>query len=128
MAVLVAAYVVDAAENRITFRMTLELELPVLPPEVVQTGSPAVETVRTAPVEPDVAEIAVMTRFVWDWSAKLIAPVLGGADFNYFENIIEDRGRSISIQWDQTGLNETMELFGYSVRFYQAEPTAKEQV
>jgi hypothetical protein len=54
--------------------------------------------------------------------------VLGGADFNYAETIIEDRGRSISIQWDQSGLNQDMELFGYSVRYFPAEPTAKEAV
>jgi len=53
--------------------------------------------------------------------------VLGGSDFNYFETIIEDRGRSIIMQWDQTGLNEDCELFGYSVRFSKAELTAKEQ-
>lgn len=53
--------------------------------------------------------------------------VLGGADFNYFETPIEDRGRSIIMQWDQTGLNEDCELFGYSVRYSPAELTAKEQ-
>jgi hypothetical protein len=58
----------------------------------------------------------------------LDSSVLGGADFNYFETIIEDRGRSIMLQWDQTGLNQVMELFGYSVRYYPAELTAKEQV
>jgi hypothetical protein len=54
--------------------------------------------------------------------------VLGGGDFNYFESIIEDRGRSITIQWDQSGLNEDMEIFGYSVRYFPAEATPKEQV
>ena len=53
--------------------------------------------------------------------------VLGGSDFNYFETPIEDRGRSIIMQWDQTGLNEDCELFGYSVRYSPAELTAKEQ-
>ena len=55
--------------------------------------------------------------------------VLGGSDFNYGENPeFNDRGRSIMIQWDQSGLNQDMELFGYSVRFTPAEETPKEQV
>jgi hypothetical protein len=52
---------------------------------------------------------------------------LGGADFNYAENPeINDRGRSIMVQWDQSGLNQDMELFGYSIRYLPAEETAKE--
>ena len=54
--------------------------------------------------------------------------VLGGSDFNYTETIIEDRGRSIIVDWSQTGLNEDMEIFGYSIRFYPAEEEPKEQV
>lgn len=54
--------------------------------------------------------------------------VLGGSDFNYTENIMEDRGRSITVQWDQTGADQDIELFGYSIRFYPAEEQAKEQV
>lgn len=53
--------------------------------------------------------------------------VLGGSDFNYVETIIEDRGRSIIVDWSQTGLNEDMEIFGYSIRFYPAEEEPKEQ-
>ena len=53
--------------------------------------------------------------------------VLGGSDFNYVETIIEDRGRSIILDWSQAGLNEDFEIFGYSVRFYPAEEEAKEQ-
>lgn len=64
-----------------------------------------------------------MPQFVLDSS------VLGGSDFNFAENPeLSDRGRSIQIQWDQPGLNQDLELFGYSVRFVPAEETAKEVV
>ena len=53
--------------------------------------------------------------------------ILGGTDFNYAETIIEDRGRSITMDWSQSGLNEDMELLGYSVRLYPAEKEPKEQ-
>jgi hypothetical protein len=53
--------------------------------------------------------------------------VLGGSDFNYVETIIEDRGRSIIVDWSQSGLNEDMEIFGYSIRFYPAEEESREQ-
>ena len=52
--------------------------------------------------------------------------VLGGSDFNYAETIIADRGRSIMVQWSQSGSGEDMELYGYSIRFYPAEQQAKE--
>jgi hypothetical protein len=54
--------------------------------------------------------------------------ILGGTDFNYVETIIEDRGRSITVDWSQSGLDEDMELFGYSIRFYPGEKEPKEQV
>ena len=54
--------------------------------------------------------------------------VLGGSDFNYAETIIEDRGRSIIVDWSQGGLDEDMEIFGFSVRFFPAEEEPKEQV
>lgn len=54
--------------------------------------------------------------------------VLGGSDFNYTETIIEDRGRSIIVDWSQSGLNEDFEIFGYSIRFFPAEEEPKEQV
>lgn len=53
--------------------------------------------------------------------------VLGGSDFNYAETIIEDRGRSIILDWSQSGLNQDMEIFGYSIRFFPAEEEPKEQ-
>lgn len=53
--------------------------------------------------------------------------VLGGSDFNYAETIIEDRGRSIILDWSVSGLNQDMEIFGYSIRFYPAEEEPKEQ-
>jgi len=52
--------------------------------------------------------------------------VLGGAGFSYDEEIIEDRGRSIIIQWANSGLDQDMELFGYSIRLYGAETEPKE--
>ena len=61
-------------------------------------------------------------------SFVLDTDVLGGSDFNYAENIIEDRGRSITIDWSESGANEDMELFGYSIRFFPAEEEAKESV
>ena len=54
--------------------------------------------------------------------------VLGGSDFNYAENIIEDRGRSIYLDWSQAGSNQDMELYGYSIRFFPAESEPKEAV
>jgi len=60
---------------------------------------------------------------------RLNTSTLGGADFNYAENPdINDRGRSIQVRWDQPGLNQDMELLGYSVRLQPADETAKEQV
>lgn len=41
---------------------------------------------------------------------------------------MEDRGRSLIIDWSQGGLNEDMEIFGFSVRFFPAEEEPKEQV
>ena len=61
-------------------------------------------------------------------SFVLDTDVLGGSDFNYAENTIEDRGRSITIDWSQSGADQDMELFGYSVRFYPSEEQAKENV
>lgn len=54
--------------------------------------------------------------------------VLGGAsEFNYHETIIEDRGRSIIVDWSQTTGGTDIEIFGYSIRFYPAEETPLEQ-
>lgn len=53
--------------------------------------------------------------------------VLGGSDFNYAETIIQDRGRSIILDWSVSGLNQDMEIFGYSIRFFPAEEEPKEQ-
>ena len=51
---------------------------------------------------------------------------LGGSEFNFAETIIEDRGRSIIIEWSQAGSDQDIELFGYSTRFYPAEQQAQE--
>ena len=53
--------------------------------------------------------------------------VLGGSDVNYAETIIEDRGRSIILDWSVSGLNQDMEIFGYSIRFFPGEEEPKEQ-
>lgn len=53
--------------------------------------------------------------------------VLAGSDFNYVETPIEDRGRSICLQYDQTGLNQDAEIFGYSVRYEPAETLPLEE-
>ena len=51
------------------------------------------------------------------WDVSLFA----GNDFNFFETPIQDRGRSISLQYDQSSLNTDCEIFGYSVRYHDAE-------
>jgi hypothetical protein len=52
---------------------------------------------------------------------------LGGSEFNYVETIIEDRGRSIILDWSQSGSDQDMEIFGFSIRFYPGEEHAQEQ-
>ena len=52
---------------------------------------------------------------------------LGGTGFAYQESIIEDRGRSLEIEWVSDAVDEDMELFGYSIRFFPTESEAKER-
>lgn len=52
---------------------------------------------------------------------------LGGNGFTYNEQILEDRGRSIQLSWTQSGSDQDMELFGYSVRCTPGDPEAQEQ-
>lgn len=53
---------------------------------------------------------------------------LAGSDFNYHENPeIQGRGRSIFLDWTQGGLEEDMEIFGYSIRYREAETIPQEQ-
>ena len=59
-------------------------------------------------------------------SFTLDTSVLGGSGFSYSEVPMEDRGRSIIIQWSQSGADQDMELFGYSVRFSPGETEAQE--
>lgn len=59
-------------------------------------------------------------------SFTLDISVLGGTGFAYDEETIEDRGRSIIMQWSQSGNDQDMELFGYSVRFAPGEIEAQE--
>lgn len=63
-----------------------------------------------------------MGQFILDTS------ILGGSGFAYDEETIEDRGRSIIINWSNSGNDEDMELFGYSVRFTPGETEAQENV
>ena len=51
---------------------------------------------------------------------------LGGSEFNYAETIIEDRGRSIILDWSQSGSDQDLEIFGFSIRSYPAEKQAQE--
>lgn len=52
--------------------------------------------------------------------------VLGGSDFNFVELPFGDRGRSIMVEWAQSGGGQDMELFGYSIRYFPVEVEAKE--
>ena len=53
--------------------------------------------------------------------------VLGGAgSLSYAENIIGDRGRAITVDWTQTGLDQDFEMYGFSIRFAPAETEPKE--
>lgn len=62
-----------------------------------------------------------MGQFILDSST------LGGNGFTYDEEILEDRGRSIQLAWTQSGADQDLELFGYSVRFTPGDPEAQEQ-
>ena len=50
----------------------------------------------------------------------------GGSPFQYAESIINDRGRSIQVQWSQSGANQDMEIYGHAIRFAPAEGHAME--
>ena len=47
-------------------------------------------------------------------------------EFRYDEEDIEDRGRSIILTWEQDVADEDMELHGYTIRYFPAEPDSKE--
>ncbi len=51
---------------------------------------------------------------------------LGGSGFAFSESIFEDRGRSIVIEWSQSGANQDLEIYGFAVRFAPGEPEAKD--
>lgn len=57
---------------------------------------------------------------LWD------SAVFAGDEFNYTETPIDDLGRSISLRYDQTGLNQDCEILGYSVTYKDAESLAME--
>lgn len=51
---------------------------------------------------------------------------LAGNDLDYYETIIEDRGRSITVDWSQNTGGTDFEIFGYSIRFQPTEQQAQE--
>jgi len=51
----------------------------------------------------------------------------GGAQLQYIETPIEDRGRSIQLQWVQGGGSQDLELFGHGIRYTPAETHALER-
>ena len=53
--------------------------------------------------------------------------VFGGLGVQYIESILEERGRSLILNWSNNDVNSGMELFGYGIRFYPAESEAKER-
>lgn len=50
----------------------------------------------------------------------------GGNNLNYVESIINERGRSIQIEWTQPGANQDIRLHGWAVRAATAERTSME--
>ena len=58
----------------------------------------------------------------------LDSSVLGGAGIAILETPIEERGRTTQIQWLQGGLDQDMELFGYSIRYAPAETDSAESI
>lgn len=51
---------------------------------------------------------------------------LSGTNLNYVETPIEDRGRSIQIEWVQAGANQDIQILGYAVRGVPGETMAQE--
>src|SRR5947208_16598703 len=45
---------------------------------------------------------------------------LGNFLLNFVDLPIEDRGRSIQIDWSQAGFDQDLELYGYGIRFMPA--------
>ena len=65
---------------------------------------------------------ALLDNFILDLDT------LAGDEFSYYENPeMQDRGRAISLEWSQGGLGQDMELFGYSIRYREAETLPREQ-
>ena len=54
--------------------------------------------------------------------------ILGGSGVAMLETPIEERGRTISIQWLQGGQDQDLELFGFSIRYAPAESDSAESV
>lgn len=52
--------------------------------------------------------------------------VLGGNELNYYETIVADRGRSITVDWQQVSGGQDIEILGYSIRYFPTEETAQE--
>jgi hypothetical protein len=51
---------------------------------------------------------------------------LSGENLNYAENILYERGRSIQLEWTQSGANQDMRLHGFAVRSVAAEGASVE--
>ena len=59
-------------------------------------------------------------------SFTLDTSVLSGTDLQYVEAILNERGRSISIDWTQSGSNQNIEVHGYALRVVPTEQVAME--
>ena len=54
--------------------------------------------------------------------------VLAGSGIAMLETPIEERGRTIQLTWTQGGLDQDLELFGYTVRYAPAELDSAESI
>lgn len=59
-------------------------------------------------------------------SALFDVDVFGGLGVGFRENIINDRGRGIILNWTNSDVGSGVELFGYAIRFAPGEAEAKE--
>jgi len=66
-------------------------------------------------------EIVGYAIAVWPTETEAIAAqsgaVVGTDDVAYITTPIEDRGTSIQITYEQSGVNEDMEIYGYAIDF-----------
>lgn len=50
-----------------------------------------------------------------------------GSEASYIETPIEERGRSIQLEWSLSGVDQNMELYGYAIRYEPGEFVAMER-